>query len=70
MSDLSDLNHRSITEMDTDEAIELLRQIRLSRRIPMKKVSKVSKAKKPSVEKITNINADMAAEILKILGGN
>lgn len=66
MASLEDLNHPSITEMQTDEAIELLRQIRLSRRVPVRKVRTTRK-------KLTapKVNPNQAAELLKILvGGN
>ncbi len=63
MANLDDLNNRSITEMNSDEVIEMLRQIRLSRRITKPKVKNTKKAKAPE------LNADMAAELLKILGG-
>ena len=65
MASIEDLNHLSITETQRDEAIELLRQIRLSRRIPVKKVRTIRK-------KLTapKINSNQAAELLKILGGN
>lgn len=67
MADLDDLGFTSITDMGRDEAIELLRNIRLGRRTPVKSTkfsaSKKSQAKTPSV------NADQAAEILKILTG-
>ena len=64
MASLEDLNHLSITEMQTDEAIELLRQIRLSRRVPVKKVRTIRK-------KLTTpkVNSNQAAELLKILAG-
>ena len=64
MASIEDLNHLSITETQRDEAIELLRQIRLSRRIPVKKVRTIRK-------KLTapKINSNQAAELLKILGG-
>lgn len=66
MSTLDDLNLTSITDMNTDEAIELLRQIRLSRRVPVKK-TKSSKTK----VKLPAVDAEQAAELLKILtGGN
>ena len=64
MADLNDLNHPSITEMQTDEAIELLRQIRLSRRVPVKKVRTIRK--KLASPKV---NSNQAAELLKILAG-
>lgn len=63
MADLDDLGYMSILDMSNDEAIDILRQIRLSRRIPEKKVTGVKKAS-PTV-----ISADTAAELLKILGG-
>jgi len=63
MASIEDLNHPSITEMQTDEAIELLRQIRLSRRIPVKKVRTISKKSK----QIPKVNPNQAAELLKIL---
>jgi hypothetical protein len=70
MADLNNLDHKSISEMPTDEALELLRQIRLSRRTPVKKVSnKKTKAKK-KVVKSKQISKDQAAELLKLLGGN
>ena len=50
--------------MTTDEAIEHLRQIRLSRRVPVK----TTKAKK-TVKKKVEPTADQAAALLKILTG-
>ena len=61
MANLDDLNIPSITEMQTDEAIELLRQIRLSRRIPTRKAVK----RKPSTPKVSPSDA---AELLKLIG--
>jgi hypothetical protein len=68
MANLDDLNYTSISDMQTDEALELLRQIRLSRRIPDTTRRKKSTTTKHS----TKVNADQAAELLKILmgGGN
>lgn len=66
MADLSNLNYTSITEMQTDEAIELLRQIRLSRRIPVKKVRTITKKSK----QVPKVNSNQAAELLKILAGD
>lgn len=65
MANLEDLNHPSITEMQTDEAIELLRQIRLSRRVPVRKVRTISKKSK----QVPKVNSNQAAELLKILAG-
>ena len=67
MSTIEDLSQQSISEMSTDEAIELLRQIRLSRRVikkPTKKSSKTTKAKKD--KKLTSLEAK---KLLEILGG-
>ena len=65
MANIDDLEYKSISEMTTDEAIEHLRQIRLSRRIPVKS----SKGKKKKTKALPKVNADQAAEILKLLGG-
>lgn len=68
MADLEDLNNKPISEMTTDEAIELMRQIRLSRRTPTK--AKQTKQKQAQSKKqAPKVNADQAAELLKILGG-
>ncbi len=64
MADLEDLNYKKILNMDNDDAIETLRLIRLSRRVPVKKRSSTKKKKTEPV-----IDANMAATLLKILGG-
>ena len=66
MATLEDLNQPSITDMGTDEAIELLRQVRLSRRIPVKSATKSKKAVKTKPK----IDANLASELLKILTGS
>ncbi len=65
MADLEDLGFLSITDQSNDEALETLRQIRLSRRIPVKKTRTTSKKKKTKQA----VSAEQAAEILRILGG-
>jgi len=65
MATLNDLNIKSITEMTVDEGIELIRRTRLSRRIPVKRKTKSTTKQK----KVPTVNADQAAELLKILGG-
>jgi len=70
MADLEDLGYQSISDMSNDEGIELLRQIRLSRRIPVKKVSVAREKKKSDALKTSNVSSDVAAELLKILGGS
>ena len=68
MADLNDLGYKSIIDMETDEAIDTLRQIRLSRRIPDKKPKK--ETTKQTTKKVAAvIDTDMAAELLKLLGG-
>jgi hypothetical protein len=67
MADLNDLGIPALTEMGQDEAIEHLRQIRLSRRIPSKKPKSVTKkAKAKAVPKVTS---QQAANLLKLLKG-
>jgi hypothetical protein len=67
MADLDDLNFTSITDMGTDEAIDLLRQIRLKRRTPEKRVVSKKRATRAKVE--SAIDPALAAELLKLLGG-
>jgi len=64
MATIDDIKIPSITEMSTDEAIEYLRQLRLSRRTPVKKQS----SKKSQAKALPKINKDQAAELLKLLG--
>jgi len=66
MADLEDLGFLSITEMANDEQLELLRQIRLARRTPIKQVKTTTTTKKIPTAAVT---VDQAAELLKILGG-
>ena len=67
MSDIDDLGYTSITEAGNDEAIELLRQIRLSRRIPTKKVTKTTKKQKAKAA--PELSPEQAAKLLELLGG-
>ena len=68
MANLDDLNYTSILDMNNDEAIDLLRQIRLSRRTP--KSSPKKQSDKQVKEKVTSaIKPDMAIELLKLLEG-
>ena len=67
MAKIEDLNTPSITEMSADEAIEHLRQIRLSRRTPVKKPkTTATKVKDKPAPKVTDKQAE---ELLKLLGG-
>jgi len=51
--------------MNNDEALELLRQIRLSRRVPVKTVRTMKKTAKAPV-----VDSNQAAELLKLLTGD
>ena len=73
VANLEDLNYTSISDMSTDEALEHLRLIRLSRRMPLKKTK--SKSVRKTEKRIPKIdpqtmNADQIAELLKTLGGS
>ena len=71
MATLEDLPTQSIQDMSPDEAIEYLRQIRLSRRV--KKTSTVSEPtqkKRTASKAIPKVNAKEAEELLKLLGGS
>lgn len=66
MANIDDLDYKSLTDRTTDENLELLRQIRLSRRTPVKQVkTKTITSKKPNVK----VNPNQAAELLRILQG-
>jgi len=69
MADLNDLGYTSILDMTHDEAIETLRQIRLSRRVPDKKSSIKSTIKQSQTKIKAAINPNDAAELLKLLEG-
>ncbi len=70
MADLDDLNYPSILSMGDDEAIELLRQIRLSRRAPDKRATSPKNSKLSIKAKVvTSLDATQAMELLKILEG-
>lgn len=65
MTTIDDLPKKSISEMSIQEAHELLRQIRLSRRTPPKRKTKKATIKKASKP----LSQTQAAQLLKILGG-
>lgn len=70
MADLDDLNYSSISDLSNDEAIELLRQVRLSRRTPKVKQAKKQTPKQQRKRKqIPDLSPDQAAEMLKLLEG-
>lgn len=65
--DLNNITQNSFTNISVDDALELLRRIRLSRRTPKKKTReyKAKKAKKNALPKLTPAQA---AEVLRMLG--
>ena len=67
MSTIEDLNYPSITDMSQDKAIEALRQIRLSRRIPTRKVSNKKISAKKASKKIPKINSSQAKNLLDLI---
>ena len=68
MADLESLEKKSISEMSPDEAIEHLRQIRLSRRVPFKKVQRSTPKTSARSKPVPKLNAEQAAKLLKSLG--
>jgi len=68
MANLDSLNYPSISDMSTDEAIEMLRQIRLSRRISTKPTKTTRQVTKKKVDP-NSMTAEQIAELLKTLGG-
>ncbi len=70
MADLDSLGYPSIIDMSNDEAIDTLRQIRLSRRIPDKQRKAAKETKKQTTSRVVAaVDPTMAAELLKLLGG-
>jgi len=70
MTTIEDLSQHSISEMSTDEQLELLRQIRLSRRTP--KASSIKRAKtraKKAKGPIAKLDPEMARKLLEIIEG-
>jgi len=67
MVTIEDLPQKSISEMTIDEGIELLRQIRLSRRTPSKssKAKKQSAKKKKAEPKLTSAQAKKLREMIE-----
>jgi hypothetical protein len=69
MADLESLGYSSIIDMSNDEAIDTLRQIRLSRRIPDKKPKTAKESTKQTTKRVVAaVDSSMAAELLKLLG--
>lgn len=69
MASLEDFPIKSITEETPDEAIERLRQIRLSRRTPTKAARSPSIVKKAKASAVPKVSAEQAAKLLELLEG-
>jgi|GEM_PF-1090694 len=68
MADLESLGYPSIIDMSNDEAIDTLRQIRLSRRVPNKPKKAAKETKKQTTTRVVAaVDSNMAAELLKLL---
>lgn len=73
MANIDDLNYKSLTELTQDEALEVIRRIRLQRRtaerVPRKQSS--TSTKKPKKQKAQDMSPEDAAMLLALLtGGN
>lgn len=69
MANLDSLNYPSISDMSTDEAIEYLRQLRLSRRTPVKKVTKKKTSPKTVAKKaVKQLDKQSVNELLDMIG--
>lgn len=68
MATIENLGKKSLADLDTDEAIELLRQIRLSRRTQKASTKKKSTPKKSTKDK-KDLSQLQAKKLLEILGG-
>lgn len=68
MATIEDLDHKPISEMSVDEAIEHLRVIRLSRRTQKASTKKKSSPKKSTKDK-KELTALQAKKLLELLGG-
>lgn len=66
MATIDNLGYKSISDVSQDEAIEMLRQIRLSRRVPLKKAKKsTKKAVKKSAPKLSKAQALKLLDMIK-----
>jgi len=68
MATIEDLSQKSISELSVDEALELLRQIRLSRRT-YKGTYKKSAAKAKEQKPPAKMTPEQAKKLLELLGG-
>ena len=69
MADISDLGFRSLTSIPRLEGLELIKRIRLSRRIPVKKVKRKTSPKKTVKQVTKSLTKSNAKNLLSQLGG-
>jgi len=69
MSTIENLGKKSLADLSQDEAIELLRTIRLSRRTTKAKPKKSSSKKPTGAKKKGELTALQAKKLLELLGG-
>ena len=67
MTDLSNLNRRSILEMDSNEALNTVLAIREARRKPQPKKSTSTKRKSTRKQSVPELNSDQAERLLALL---
>ena len=72
MTTIESLGYTSISDMPRLEAYELIKSIRLSRRVPLKKPKRkttaTSRARKVSKDVSKSIDSKLALELLKMIG--
>jgi len=69
MATLEDLQSRPLSDLSTDEAIELLRMIRLSRRTQKKPQKKKASKSTRANKKPEQMTPAMAKKLLELIGG-
>lgn len=67
MANIDDLDYTSISEMSQEEALDMLRQIRLSRRVPLKSTRK--SYKRTPKTSASQFSPEEAAKLLEKIGG-
>lgn len=70
MATIESLGYRSISEMSSAEGLELIMQIRLSRRTPKKELKQSTKTTSKSVAKkaMKNLDKKSILELLDMIG--
>ena len=68
MANIEDLGNKSISEMDNDEAIEYMRELRLKRRTPTTRTVTRAKRNAKTAKKSVDPSPSQARELLKLLG--